>query len=187
MNLPTKLTVARMMLIPVFILLWYLPNLGDLTFLSLKSLILSAFFIVLALTDWLDGYLARRDNLVTDLGKFLDPIADKILVFSIYLLLLNAHVLEPISLIILLSREFIIATVRMDAATKHYVIAADRGGKIKTVLQMVSILLFLLCIQSISTPAMYVTYSIYYLSVLAAITSGISYVTQYVKKLEEVK
>jgi CDP-diacylglycerol--glycerol-3-phosphate 3-phosphatidyltransferase len=187
MNLPTKLTVTRIVLIPVFILLWYLPNLGEMAFLSVKSLSLSAFFVVLAGTDWLDGYLARKYNLITDLGKFLDPIADKILVFSIYLLLLNVHVLEPISLIILLSREFIVATVRMDAATKNYVIAADRGGKIKTVLQMVSILLFLLCAETISMPMHDVTYGIYYLSVLAAISSGISYVTQYVKKLEEVK
>jgi len=179
MNLPTKLTVTRIMLIPVFILLWYLPILGDMTFLSIKSFVLASFFALLAFTDFLDGYLARKYNLITDLGKFLDPIADKVLVFSVYLLLLSDHVLEPISLIVLLSREFIIATVRMDAAKKNYVIAADRGGKIKTVLQMISILLFLLCIEQSSLLSFYVVYGIYYLSVLAAISSGASYIKQY--------
>jgi len=179
MNLPTKLTVARIILIPVFILLWYLPILGDMTFWSLKSFVLTGFFAVLAVTDWLDGYIARKYNLVTDLGKFLDPIADKILVFSVYLLLLNDHVLDPISLIVLLSREFIVATIRMDAATKQYVIAADRGGKIKTVLQMVSILLFLLCFERVSDTGSYIVYGVYYLSVLSAISSGVSYLKQY--------
>jgi len=191
MNLPTRLTVARIMLIPIFIALWYLPILGGMTFLSTKSLVLTSFFALLAFTDWLDGYLARKYDLVTDLGKFLDPIADKILVFSVYLLLLDDGVIEPISLIILLAREFIVASVRMEAANANYVIAADRGGKLKTVLQMLSILLFLLCIEQTSEVGYYITYGTYYLSVVAAVISGLSYMRQYrnarMKRHKEVK
>lgn len=187
MNVPTKLTIMRIILIPVFILLWYLPFLGTTGFLSLKSFVLTGFFTLLAFTDWLDGYLARKYHLITDLGKFLDPIADKILVFSVYLLLLNSQVIDPISLIVLLSREFIVAAVRMNAAVDQYVIAADSGGKIKTVLQMVSIFLLLLHVQDSSTLAQMLVYGLYYLSVLFALISGASYVKQYLTFLKQHK
>ena len=185
MNLPTKLTVARIVLIPIFIALWYLPVLGPNELGSLKSIILTLSFSFLSITDWFDGYIARKYNLITDLGKFLDPIADKILVFSVYLLLLADGTVEPISLILMLSREFIVATVRMNAASENLVIAADKGGKLKTVVQMMSIIMLLLCMHTINTSLFYLTYGVYWLSVLLTIISGVSYVMQYLQFLNK--
>jgi len=190
MNLPTKLTVTRIILIPIFIILWYFPILGDLSLWSIKSFAITGFFALLSITDWLDGYIARKYDMVTDLGKFLDPIADKVLVFSVYFLLLNDGIVEPISLILMMSREFIVASIRMLAAQQNHVIAADKGGKIKTVLQMISIILLLLCLQDTSAIAYYIIYGIYWLSVLAAVSSGVSYVKGYlafIKNRKEVK
>ena len=185
MNLPTKLTVARIVLIPIFIALWYLPVLGPNELGSLKSIILTLSFSFLSITDWFDGYIARKYDLITDLGKFLDPIADKILVFSVYLLLLADGTVEPISLILMLSREFIVATVRMNAASENLVIAADKGGKLKTVVQMISIIMLLLCMHTINTSLFYLTYGVYWLSVLLTIISGVSYVMQYLQFLNK--
>lgn len=187
MNLPTKLTVARIVLIPVFIALWYFSFLGELSFLSTKSIILTLFFSLLCITDWLDGYIARKYNMITDLGKFLDPIADKILVFSVYFLLLNDHLIEPISLILMMSREFIVATIRMNAAGQNLVIAADKGGKIKTVAQMISLILLLLCVQDTNVIMFYLVYGIYWLSVVLTVSSGVSYVKGYLTFLNEKK
>lgn len=185
MNLPTKITIARVLLIPVFIFLWYSKLLGPMAFGSLKSIVVTGAFIFLSLTDWLDGYLARKNNQVTDFGKFLDPIADKILVFSVYLLLLDESIIEPISLIIMLSREFVVATVRMTAAQKGIVIAADMGGKIKTVLQMISIVMLLACLQTLSSTMSIVTYAMYWISVILTVSSGYSYTAAYIKATKE--
>lgn len=181
MNTPTKITIARIVLIPIFIYLWYAQWLGEMTFGSTQSLVVTGFFIFLSLTDWLDGYLARKNNQVTALGKFLDPIADKILVFSVYLLLLDSGIIDPISLILMISREFLVSTVRMTAAQEGTVIAADWGGKVKTVAQMVSIVLLLACVQQISTSAAIFVYGVYWLSVILTVLSGISYTVSYAK------
>ncbi|GBU10609.1 phosphatidylglycerophosphate synthetase [Erysipelotrichaceae bacterium] len=186
MNIPTKITILRIVMIPVFILLWYLPILGEMTFLSLKSLVLTAFFIFLSLTDWLDGYIARKYNLITDLGKFLDPIADKILVFSVYFLLLNQQVIDPISLIIMMSREFIVSAIRMVAASTGVIIAADWSGKVKTVVQMVSIITLLLMFQSTSNAASTIVYGIYWLSVILTALSGIQYTVNYLQEKRKI-
>ncbi|MGL5043169.1 MAG: CDP-diacylglycerol--glycerol-3-phosphate 3-phosphatidyltransferase [Culicoidibacterales bacterium] len=181
MSIPTKITISRIMLIPLFIIVWYLPYLGELTFLSLKSLVLTSFFILLSLTDWVDGYIARKYNMITDLGKFLDPIADKVLVFTIYFLLLYNQIIDPISVTLMMSREFIVAAVRMVAATDGVVIAADWSGKVKTVIQMISLVLFLLCLEKSSQVANVIVISVYWLSVLLTMTSGYFYTTAYIK------
>lgn len=185
MNTPTKITIARIVLIPIFIILWYAQFLGEMSFGSMQSIMVTGFFVFLSLTDWLDGYLARKNNQVTDLGKFLDPIADKILVFSVYLLLLDNGIIEPISLILMISREFIVATVRMTAAQDGTVIAADWGGKVKTVAQMISIILLLACVQTISPLAATFVYGVYWLSVILTVLSGISYTVAYIKSKKQ--
>ena len=134
MNLPNKLTVARMIAVPFFIVCyylgWYLP-----AFLL---------FVLASFTDMLDGKIARKRNLVTNFGKIMDPLADKVLVYSAFLLMVP----DPVPawmLVIILAREFLVAGVRTVAASKGIVIAAAMSGKIKTVLQMIAVPMLLLC------------------------------------------
>ena len=141
MNLPTKITVARLVLIPVFVAL-YLINF------PYHEFIATGIFIVASLTDWLDGHLARKYNLVTDLGKFLDPVADKVLVASALILVatIGEGVLQTciiVASIVILARELIITCFRTIAATKKVVMAADMLGKIKTTTQLIGLIFYL--------------------------------------------
>lgn len=145
MNLPNKITIVRIILIP-FMIFFYLASFIPDGWGKIVALII---FVVAALTDMLDGQIARKRNLVTDLGKFLDPIADKLLVTSALLLVLcDLTVPAPygvIAGIIIIGRELIISAFRQVAATKNFVMAADWFGKIKAIVQDVSIpALFLL-------------------------------------------
>lgn len=188
MNIPTKLTVSRIICIPIFIILWYLPFGGSYdNFFELKQIIMTVFFTLLCLTDWLDGYLARKYNLITDLGKFLDPIADKVLVFTIYLLFISINILDPITVLLMLTREFIVASVRMLEASGGNVIAANKSGKIKTILQMFSLILLLIGIQNMNFLLCWFTYLIYGLSVLLTLTSGWNYIHNYLKNTAKEK
>ena len=136
MNLPNKLTLMRVFLIPVFVL-FYVFKIPD------WSLWVSIVFIVASITDFLDGYLARKMNLVTTFGKFVDPIADKILVLAALLILQDGFGVPFWVILILLAREFIISGFRLVAASKGVVIAADKTGKLKTFAQMLAIALIL--------------------------------------------
>lgn len=140
-------TFCRILLVPVFLVAFLSPwpdwfGIPDLTA-EWKSLIAAAIFIVISCTDWVDGYLARSRGEVTDIGKFMDPIADKILVVAALLALMEQQVLPAWPVLIILVREFIVAGVRMVAASKGEVIAASWYGKAKTVLQILAIILFL--------------------------------------------
>lgn len=183
MNIPTRITVVRILCIPILLIVWYLPALGTFEWGSTKSLLMTSLFVLLSLTDWLDGYIARKYNMITDLGKFLDPIADKVLVFTIYLLLLHTS-LEPVSVILMLTREFIVATIRMDAASKNFVMAADTTGKLKTVMQMISLTLLLLNIQQLHQGVYYFVYGIYYLAVVLTMSSGYNYIRIYMEQMK---
>jgi CDP-diacylglycerol--glycerol-3-phosphate 3-phosphatidyltransferase/cardiolipin synthase len=135
MNLPNKLTVARMIAVPFFIaayLLGYFP----------AALVL---FCAASLTDYFDGQIARKNDLVTNFGKIMDPLADKILVYSALCLFIESGIIKAWMLIIILAREFLVAGVRTVAASKGIVIAAAMSGKIKTVLQMIAVPMLLLC------------------------------------------
>ncbi len=145
MNLPNKLTTFRVLLMPVFILFMelYKPNGEEVGYNVLIALII---FAVASFTDFLDGYIARRDNIVTDFGKFMDPLADKVLTTVALVYLLTLDFLSPIVLLIVLTREFIVSGIRMVAASSKsggVVIAASFAGKAKTVLQMAVIILAL--------------------------------------------
>ena len=149
MNLPNKLTIARKIMIPVFILFFYLNFAGH-YFVAL------AVFAIASFTDLLDGRIARRYNLVTNLGKFLDPIADKVLVSSALIVILTvpsyftaflggwAMIVGGCCVVVIFARELIVSGFRMVAADAGIVIAADKIGKFKTVAQDISIIMLLL-------------------------------------------
>ncbi|MGL5440469.1 MAG: CDP-diacylglycerol--glycerol-3-phosphate 3-phosphatidyltransferase [Filifactoraceae bacterium] len=138
MNTPNKLTVARLCLVPFFFVVAYLEK-------GKTALVLSTIIFALAsATDFLDGYLARRDNLVTDFGKFMDPLADKVLVAAALVYLVQLGRAEAWIVVVIISREYAVSIIRAIAANKGTVIAASGGGKIKTVFQMLAILFLLL-------------------------------------------
>ena len=144
MNLPNKLTFLRIFLIPVFIVLFFLPY----PYLRFGAV---AVFMIASFTDFLDGYIARKYNLVTNLGKFLDPIADKMLVAcALIAVTLSVGVMTPLDQImiavcamIILCRELLVSGFRIVAASRNLVLAADKLGKIKTVLQMIALIILL--------------------------------------------
>ena len=142
MNLPNKLTMARVALVPVFMVFAALCCYGTAEFNATFALIAGVVFAVASFTDYLDGYLARRDNLVTDFGKFADPLADKMLTTAALIYMVVDGVCSPVVLALVMFREFAVAGVRMIAATTGTVIAANMWGKVKTVLQMVTIIFY---------------------------------------------
>ncbi|SDW02997.1 CDP-diacylglycerol--glycerol-3-phosphate 3-phosphatidyltransferase [Lachnospiraceae bacterium KHCPX20] len=135
MNLPNKLTCLRMILVPVFVaILLIFPNRFEMRLLA------DAVFILASLTDLLDGKIARKYNLVTNFGKFMDPLADKLLVCSAMICLVALHQLPAWICIIIIGREFIISGFRLVAANNGIVIAASYWGKFKTTFQMLMVI-----------------------------------------------
>ena len=146
MNLANKLTIFRMILVPVFVVVGYIGMLGGITgeFLEIPIYlwIMNIIFIVASITDKLDGYIARSRNMVTTFGKFLDPLADKILVLSALVMLVEFGKIPAWIPIIVLAREFLVSGYRLIAVEKGgKVIAASVWGKLKTVTQMIAIIL----------------------------------------------
>ena len=139
MNLPNKLTVLRVCMVPVFGVFMLWNGFG-----TASKYVAAAIFILASMTDWLDGYLARKNNLVTDFGKFMDPIADKLLVCSALICLVEKGALAAWIVIIIIGREFIISGFRLVASDKGVVIAASYWGKFKTVSQMLMVILLIL-------------------------------------------
>lgn len=139
MNLPNKLTVFRACMVPVFVFLMLWDGMG-----AYGKYAAAAVFILASMTDWLDGYLARKNGLVTDFGKFMDPIADKLLVCSAMICLVEKDALAAWIVIIIIGREFIISGFRLVASDKGTVIAASYWGKFKTVFQMIMVILLIL-------------------------------------------
>jgi len=142
MNLPNKLTMLRVILVPVFMVFAALSRYGTQDFNAGLMLAAGIVFAVASFTDFLDGYLARKNNLVTDFGKFMDPLADKCLTTAAFLYMLADGVCHPVVLAVILFREFAVAGVRMLAAETGTVIAANMWGKLKTVLQMLTIIFY---------------------------------------------
>ena len=175
MNLPNKLTMGRIIAVPFFIALY-------MTGYHWPALII---FILASLTDMLDGKIARKYNLVTNFGKIMDPLADKILVYSAFCLMVGDGLIPAWVLIIILAREFLIAGMRTVAASEGIVIAADMSGKIKTVLQMVAVPLLILyrAVETIDgfQYTQYVYYAaigFLYASLFMTVYSGIEYITK---------
>lgn len=161
MTVATAITLVRILLVPLVIVLMYQ---------SQGNVWAAGVFALIAATDWLDGYVARRFDQVSDMGKFLDPLADKILVMSVLIVLAVQLKLEVFSVLILNIREFVIMGVRVLAANKGIVLAASQSAKWKTALQMVAIFLILM-----KWPY---GLALYYVSVLLAIISLGEYLWQ---------
>ena len=141
MNLPNKLSIIRVALIPVIVILLYQQS-------DVCRIIAGALFIIASLTDFLDGYIARKYNLVTNFGKFIDPVADKLLVLTTLVMLLHRGQTEAWIIIIILCRELAVDGLRLVAVTQGKVIAASPFGKIKTTCQMIMITASVLLNQS---------------------------------------
>jgi CDP-diacylglycerol---glycerol-3-phosphate 3-phosphatidyltransferase len=160
MNLPNKITVSRIFLIPLFLIIMLAPfEWGDVHFLGtdmpVTHLVGGLLFILASTTDWIDGYLARKLNLVTNMGKFLDPLADKLLVSAALIVLVELGYAASWIVIIIISREFAVTGLRLLLAGEGEVVAANMLGKVKTWAQIIaisSLLLHNIIFETISLP-----------------------------------
>ena len=170
MNLPNKLTLLRILLIPVFVALVEIDFAGH-------YLWAVAVFAIASFTDYLDGHLARKWGLVTDFGKFADPLADKILTTTAIIYLVQMNLCHPVVLIIIIAREFAVSGVRMIAAGAPggKVIAANMWGKVKTVLQMVSIIVVFVLLGSGVPATALVAHILMWAVGAATLISGVQY------------
>lgn len=154
MNIPTKLTISRIIFTIMIIILFLFPfyqmniefpvyalDIGEIIEIDSRYIIGGILFVVASLTDFLDGYLARKNNQVTDFGKFVDSIADKVLVNSVLIIFATEGVISPIIPVVIIFRDTIIDSVRMLASKKGVVIAAGKAGKVKTACMMVGLTL----------------------------------------------
>lgn len=170
MNLPNKLTIIRIILIPIFVAVFYIPQI------PYNYVISAVIFALAAFTDFLDGHIARKYNLVTDLGKFLDPIADKVLVSTALIIMLlpmsGEYAILPyytaIAVAVILARELIVSGFRMVAASKGAVLAADWSGKVKTFVTDIAIIVLL--VGADWMPGVYTTINVIGLIVLGVAT-----------------
>ncbi|MCL2560196.1 MAG: CDP-diacylglycerol--glycerol-3-phosphate 3-phosphatidyltransferase [Turicibacter sp.] len=183
MNIANKLTILRIVLVPFFILCFYLAFLDEplvvagfeTTYANAVALLI---FSAAAATDWLDGYLARKLDLISDFGKFMDPLADKMLTTAAFLVFINQGLVASWVVFIILTREFIVSGLRMTAASKGVVIAAGWSGKFKTVLQFIAIIVLL------ADPRLTVVNQVLiYAMTVATVYSGGEYVLQNLKVL----
>ena len=137
MNLPNKLSFLRILLVPVLVIVYYLN-------IELGLMFLAPIFVIASLTDFLDGYIARKYKLVTTFGKFIDPLADKLIVMAALLLLNDAGIVPIWITIIILTREFMVTGIRLITVGDGTVIAASKLGKLKTALTMIALVLLLM-------------------------------------------
>lgn len=180
MNLPNKITLSRIALIPVFILILSISldlgawNIGT-TDLPVVHLIAGVIFLVASLTDWLDGHYARKYNLITNMGKFLDPLADKLLVSAAFILLVELDLAAAWIVICIISREFAVTGFRLVAAGEGVVLAASSMGKLKTVFQITAVALLLLHNFPFSYLGIPVDTIVLYIALVLTIWSGVDY------------
>ena len=209
MNLPNKITMARICMIPLFVVVFYLDVI------PCNFLIAAVIFVLAALTDALDGHIARSRNLVTNLGKFLDPIADKVLVSTAFILLLTEPsvfstpfllfnggevdavlaaetamlITAGVCVAVILARELIVSGFRMVAAERKLVIAADKLGKIKTTCQDISIAVLLASMSFLETTAGQIAALVglvfFFLCTFFTVLSGINYIVKNIQVLKE--
>ncbi len=159
MNLPNKLSILRVLCIPVIVVLLYLPSDGC-------RIAAGIVFILASITDFLDGYIARKYKLITDFGKFIDPVADKLLVLTTLIMMLHRGLMEAWIIVIVLARELAVDGLRMVAVNQGKVIAASKLGKIKTTCQMLLIIVSIL----LNIPVFSTWYMIVMSSVVVALT-----------------
>lgn len=179
MNLPNQITMARIFLIPVFMFFLLTKWIGTLQIggfvITYNEIIAALIFIVAASTDSLDGYIARKRKLVTNLGKLLDPLADKLLVSAALIALVDLGRVDSWIVIVIISREFAVSGLRMVAAAEGLVLAAGPWGKLKTILQIVAIVALMIN----NFPFAYIGFPFDQIAIWAAvivtIVSGVDY------------
>lgn len=177
MNLPNKLTMFRVILIPFFIVFLLMP------ITPYDKWIALAIFVIASLTDLLDGKIARKYNLVTNFGKFMDPLADKLLVCSALICLIELDKIPSWMVIIIIAREFIISGFRLVASDNGVVIAASYFGKFKTTFQMLAV-----CLMIADLPALHVvTQVVLWISVILTVVSLIDYLVKNKSVMKENK
>jgi CDP-diacylglycerol--glycerol-3-phosphate 3-phosphatidyltransferase len=184
MNTPNKLTVLRMILVPVFMAFMMI----DIESIPLVVIGLVV-FIVASITDAVDGHMARKYNLVTDFGKFMDPLADKMLTTAAFLVLAHHGRASVIAVMLILTREFIVSGIRLVAAGGGKVIAASWWGKIKTIFQMVAIIASILLLFPIfpESASAAVTDILVWISAAVTVISGADYVVKNIDVIKDVK
>ncbi|MCR4787156.1 MAG: CDP-diacylglycerol--glycerol-3-phosphate 3-phosphatidyltransferase [Lachnospiraceae bacterium] len=175
MNLPNKLTLLRVIMIPFFIVFLMMPLINaDLFPNPVNDYIAFGIFVVASLTDLVDGKIARARNLVTNFGKFMDPLADKLLVCSALICLIELGRISSWMVIVIIAREFIISGFRLIAADKGVVIAASYWGKFKTTFQMVSVCMLILNIEAIKIA----TAIVVWIAIILTVVSLIDYIVK---------
>lgn len=193
MNLPNKITLFRVLMIPVVMIigeLYFLQQkfIFGTDFLTVGNLVLLILFIICAFSDFLDGYIARKNNIVTNFGKFADPLADKILVLALFVILLEQNnALKGWMVTLIFAREFIVTGFRVIAASKNINIAAGWLGKIKTNLQFFSVILLLLFGIINNDIIQIIIQVILYATILMTIISGTEYIIKNKKVLTSEK
>ncbi len=194
MNLPNKITLTRILLIPLFVFFFYLDVFPGRKW---NYIIAGIIFVVAASTDFLDGHIARSRGLVTNLGKFLDPIADKVLNAAAFILLLTrpyvfevgpfayagcGTIIAGVCVAIIIARELIVSGFRMIAAGQKLVLAADMVGKAKTVVQDAAIAILLIVTSFLDIPAgtvfAYIGMGLFWLCTLLTVISGVNYIVK---------
>lgn len=172
MNIANKVTMVRLVMIPIFVIAFY--------FYGTSYNIAAILFMVASLTDAIDGHLARSRNLITNFGKFVDPLVDKVLTMAAFIVLVEANVIPAWAVIIIISRELIITGFRTLAADMGITIAASMWGKAKTTSQMISLVLLLLHNDVLNKFGIYV----FYLAVVLTVISGLDYIIKNKKVLD---
>lgn len=188
MNLPNKLSCFRMVLVPIIVVIWIFPyaqfniSMPEFTFgivnLSLKNILVLILFCIASFTDFLDGYIARKNHLITSFGKFIDPIADKMLVNTMMIMFACMGMVPVVPVIVMIWRDTIVDGLRMSTASKGVVVAAGMLGKIKTVSQMVTIVLVLLNNLPFELLRFPMADFMLWFSMLVSVASGVSYFMQ---------
>lgn len=188
MNLPNRISIFRLILIPLIVLIWVFPYaqfnielpvyyVGTIS-ISFKNILSLIIFVIASLSDMLDGMIARKTNQITTFGKFIDPIADKCLTTTLFIIFAANNTISFIPVIIMIWRDTIVDGIRQIAASKNFVMAAGKLGKLKTASQMICIILILLNnipFELISIPAADI---LLWFSALISMISGIDYFMQ---------
>lgn len=177
MNLPNKLTLLRVLMVPVFVALLLFEGGANQTLRIAAAVV----FVAASFTDFLDGQIARRCNLVTNFGKFMDPLADKLLVCSALICLVELSALPAWMVIVIIAREFIISGFRLVAADNGIVIAASWWGKFKTVSQMIAVILLILNIPALAL----VTQVFVWIALVLTVVSLVDYLAKNIQVLTE--
>lgn len=188
MNLPNRLTVIRIVMIPVIVAIYLFPyaqfNIEipqyDVGFVSLSliNIVVLVLFLLTSFTDFLDGYLARKNNLITTFGKFADPIADKLLVNSMFILFASKGIISVVPVLIMIGRDVIVDGCRMIASSNGKVVAAGYLGKVKTVAQMLSISLILINNLPFELWNIAISDVVLWFATIVSFVSGVSYFKQ---------